>query len=133
MPPCPQLTSLFKRRLEGALMRVGPPIGPGGDCRSMAGAAAVTTPVVLLDAAFMALSVIPICPVSGWPFGRGRGAGPGLVVLPVDAVRAMGLRLAVATAAAVGAVHSAEDVAVQTAEPLAPAPTRAVAVSAAPA
>ena len=133
MPSCSQRTSLLKRRLEGALMREGPPIGPWGDYRSMAGADSFTSPVALLDAALMALSVIPICPVCGWPFGRGRGAGPGLVVLPVGAVRAMGVRLAVVPAAAGVAVQSAEDVAVQTAEPSAPAPARVVAASAAPA
>ena len=133
MPPCSQLRYLLELRVEGALVRVGPPNGLGGHCRSMAGADSVTTPIDLLDAASMALSVIPICPIFGWTFGRGRGADPGLTVLPVGAVRAMGVRLSVGPAAAGVAVHSTEDVAVQTVEALAPAPTRAVAASAAPA
>jgi hypothetical protein len=99
----------------------------------MAGADSVITPVALLDSASMALFIIPICPAFGWLFGRGRGAGSGLAGLPVVAVRAMVVRLAVAPAAAGGAVHSAEDVAVETAAALAPAPTRAVAPFAAPA
>jgi hypothetical protein len=131
MPPCLQLPYLFELRVEGALMRVGLPNGPGGDYRSMAGVDSVTTRVALRDAALLAIYVIPICPVSGWPFERGLGTGPGLVVLRVGAVRAIGVRLAVAPAAAGVAVHSAEDVAVQTAEPSAPAPAWAVAASAA--
>jgi len=55
MPPCPQLTSLFKRRLEArGLMRVGRQSGPC-DCRSMAGAGTVTTRSSCLDSALMAL------------------------------------------------------------------------------
>jgi hypothetical protein len=87
---------------------------------------------VRTSAAMMAFSVIPICPVFGWTFGRGRGAGPGPAVLPVGAAHAMAVRLAVAPVAAGVAVHSSEDLAVEKAEPLAPALTRAVAASAAP-
>jgi hypothetical protein len=80
----------------------------------------------------LTLSITPTFPVFGWAFDRDPGVGRGHAALPVGAVLAMALRLAVGPVTAGVAAHSAH-YAVKMAAPLAPALMRALAPSTAPA